>query len=146
VGNLELRLSVLTASRVNQSQPTGSASFVKVSIVEWFTYHWQSQKNSFQQEKLRKSDALILMNFRQEQGHRRMGVHDGGIAHHAPSQGETEEEVPFHKVSEVISWFIKIDLETNFLQLFAHAETSEWFSIISVISLEVNIVSEQKQA
>ena len=38
-----------------------------------------------------------------------------GIAHHAPSQvGKEEEEGPFHKVSEVISWFIKIDLETNF--------------------------------
>jgi len=56
-------------------------------------------------------------------------VHDGGIA---------------HKVSEVISWFIKIDLETNFLHLFTHPETLEWFSIISVISLEVNIVAEQK--
>jgi len=65
-----------------------------------------------------------------------------------PFQGRTEEEeeVPFHKVSEVISWFIEIDLETNLLQLFAHAETSEWFSIISVISLDVNIVAEQKKA
>jgi len=33
----------------------------------------------------------------------------------------------------------------NLLQLFAHPETSEWFSIISVISLDVNIVAEQKQ-
>jgi len=32
------------------------------------------------------------------------------------------------------------------LQLFAHSETSEEFSIISVIIFEVNIVAEQKQA
>jgi len=36
--------------------------------------------------------------------------------------------------------------ETNLLQLFAHPETSEWFSIISVITSEVNIVAAQKQA
>jgi len=37
-------------------------------------------------------------------------------------------------------------LEANSLQLFAHPENSEWFSIISVINFEVNIVAEQKQA
>jgi len=37
-------------------------------------------------------------------------------------------------------------LETNLLQLFAHPENSEWFSIIFVIIFEVNIVAEQKQA
>jgi len=36
-------------------------------------------------------------------------------------------------------------LETNLLQLFRHSENSEWFSIISVIIFEVNIVDEQKQ-
>ena len=36
-------------------------------------------------------------------------------------------------------------LETNFLQLFGHPENSEWFSIISVVIFEVNIVDEQKQ-
>ena len=36
--------------------------------------------------------------------------------------------------------------ETNLLQLFVHPETSEWFSIISDISFEVNITAEQKQA
>ena len=34
----------------------------------------------------------------------------------------------------------------KFLQLFAHPETSEWFSIIAVISLEVNNVAKQKEA
>jgi len=37
-------------------------------------------------------------------------------------------------------------LETNLLQLFAHPEDSEWFSIIFVIIFEVNTVAEQKQA
>ena len=37
-------------------------------------------------------------------------------------------------------------LETNLLQLFAHPESSEWFSIISVIIFEVKIVTEQKEA
>jgi len=37
-------------------------------------------------------------------------------------------------------------IEANLLQLFAHGENSEWFSIIFVIIFEVNIVAEQKQA
>jgi len=37
-------------------------------------------------------------------------------------------------------------LETNLLQLFAHTENSEWFSIISVISFEVNIVAKHVNA
>jgi len=32
------------------------------------------------------------------------------------------------------------------VQLFAHPENSEWFSIIYVVIFEVNIVAEQKQA
>jgi len=37
-------------------------------------------------------------------------------------------------------------IETDLLQLFAHAETSEWFSIISGIIFEVSIVAEREQA
>jgi len=37
-------------------------------------------------------------------------------------------------------------IETYLLQVFAHPETSHWFSIISGIIFEVNIVAEQKQA
>jgi len=37
-------------------------------------------------------------------------------------------------------------LETNLLQPFAHPETTEWFSIISAIIFEVNIVAAQEQA
>jgi len=36
-------------------------------------------------------------------------------------------------------------LETYLLQLFRHSENSKWFSIISVIIFEVNIIDEQKQ-
>jgi len=36
-------------------------------------------------------------------------------------------------------------LETNLLQLFRHPEISVWFSKISVIIFEVNIIDEQKQ-
>jgi len=36
--------------------------------------------------------------------------------------------------------------EASLLQLFAHPYTSDWFSIISSIIFEVNIVAEQKQA
>jgi len=34
-------------------------------------------------------------------------------------------------------------LDTNLLQLFAHPENSECFSVISVIIFEVNIAAEQ---
>jgi len=38
-------------------------------------------------------------------------------------------------------------IQTNLLQLFAHPENSEWFSVIPVIIIfEVNIVAERKQA
>jgi len=35
-------------------------------------------------------------------------------------------------------------IETNLLQLFAHPETSEWFSMISGINFEITTVVEQK--
>jgi len=37
-------------------------------------------------------------------------------------------------------------LETYLLQLFTHPDTSEWFSIVSVINFEVNHLAKQKQA
>jgi len=36
-------------------------------------------------------------------------------------------------------------IQTNLLQLFAHPDNPEWFSEISVITFETNIVAEQKQ-
>jgi len=36
--------------------------------------------------------------------------------------------------------------ETDLVKLCTHPEISKWFSVISVIIFEVNIVAEQKQA
>ena len=54
--------------------------------------------------------------------------------------------VAFH--NSIIGHFIVYQdhLETNLLQLFAHPENSDWFSIIFAMIFEVNIVEEQKQA
>jgi len=58
--------------------------------------------------------------------------------------GATQMEVPFYK-SIVVDFMVYQDrIETNLLQLVAHLETSEWFSIIAGIIFEVNIVAEQK--
>jgi len=37
-------------------------------------------------------------------------------------------------------------LETNLWQLFAHPQTSQWFSVVSGIIFVVNVISGQKQA
>ena len=57
--------------------------------------------------------------------------------------GVTGVEVRFHNI--IIGNFMVYQdrLELNLLQLFAHAENSEWFSILSVITYVVNIVAEQ---
>jgi len=54
-------------------------------------------------------------------------------------------EVPFYYsiIDNFMFWQDRI--ETNLLQLFTQQKNSEWFSIISVIIFEVNIVTEQKQ-
>jgi len=36
-------------------------------------------------------------------------------------------------------------VETNLLQLFAHPENSEWFSVISIAMFDVKIVAEEKR-
>jgi len=52
----------------------------------------------------------------------------------------------FHNI--IIGNFMvcKDRFETNLLQLFAHPQPSEWFSIICAIIFEVNVVAAQKQA
>jgi len=54
-------------------------------------------------------------------------------------------EVPFYYsiIDNFMFWQDRI--ETNLLQLFTQQKNSEWFSIISIIIFEVNIVTEQKQ-
>ena len=53
--------------------------------------------------------------------------------------------MPFH--NRIIGNFMVYQdrLEANLLQLFAHPENSEWFSIISGIIFEVNVVSAQSK-
>jgi len=61
--------------------------------------------------------------------------------------GGNEAEVPYHNsiVGNIIVYQDRI--ETNLLQLFAHPENLEWFSINSRTTFEVNnMVDEQKQA
>jgi len=61
-------------------------------------------------------------------------------------RGATEAQVPLHN-SIISNFMIYQDrLERNLLQLFANTENSEWFSMISVISLEVNIFTEHENA
>jgi len=51
----------------------------------------------------------------------------------------------FHNSMVGISMVYEDGFYTNLLQLFAQQENSEWFSIISAIIFQVNIVAEQKQ-
>jgi len=60
--------------------------------------------------------------------------------------GETGTEVPFCKSIIGNLMVYQSRIEINLLRLFSHPETSEWFSILSGIICEVNIVAEQKQA
>jgi len=70
----------------------------------------------------------------------------GGIAWALPpltfQKGVTGAVVPFH--NSIIGNFMvyQARIETNFLQLFAHPENSEGFSIISLIIFEANIVAK----
>jgi len=70
----------------------------------------------------------------------------GCIAGHCPpwplEGGATEAQVLLH-TSTIRNVMIYQDhIEANLLQLFARTKTSEWFSTISVIRLEVNIVAK----
>jgi len=55
-------------------------------------------------------------------------------------------EVRFHKQITDNFVFFQDQLETNLLQLFAHPQNSEWFSITFAIIFQVNIVAAQIQA
>ena len=54
--------------------------------------------------------------------------------------------MPFH--NSIIGNFIVYQdrTETDLWKLCVHPENSEWFSVISVVIFEVNIVAEQEQA
>jgi len=61
-------------------------------------------------------------------------------------KGATGAEVTFYK--NIIGYFMVFQyrIETNLLQLFAHQQNLEFFSIISVFIFEVNVVAELKEA
>ena len=54
-------------------------------------------------------------------------------------------EVPLHNSAIGDFMVYQHRIQTNLLQLFAHPDNPEWFSEISVITFETNIVAEQKQ-
>ena len=61
-------------------------------------------------------------------------------------KGTNGADVYFH--NSIIGIFVvyQNQIETDLLKLCAHLENSEWFSVISVVIFEVEIVAEQKQA
>jgi len=69
--------------------------------------------------------------------------HDEGTA--LSKKGAKRAEASFH--NSIIGHFVvyKDRIERNLLQQCGHPENSEWFSVVSVIMFEVNIVAEQKQ-
>jgi len=77
------------------------------------------------------------------QGHRRARA---WWAHCPFIRGATGMKVPFHNRIQGNLICYQNRPETNLLQLFAHPEYSQWFSIIPVIVFEVNIVAQEKQA
>jgi len=60
--------------------------------------------------------------------------------------GATGAEVPFHNniLGNLMVYLNQV--ATNLLQLFAHPEISDGFSIISVSIFEVSVIAKQKQA
>ena len=73
-------------------------------------------------------------------------LHDGVIPPCPFIREAKRADVPIYK-STISNLMVYQDRnETNLLQLFAHPETSECFSIISGVIFDVNIVVEQKQA
>ena len=92
---------------------------------------------------------FILASYCREQDLEAATPENGGVIGHFPpalSVGATRTEVPFLKSIMVNLMVYHYRLETNLLQLFAHPETSEWYSMISVFIFEVDVIAEQKQA
>ena len=78
-----------------------------------------------------------------------MKPRDAGERVHFPlpfHKGGKRAAVPLYE-NAIGNFMVYLDrIETNLLELFAHPEISDWFSILSGIVFEVNIVAEQKQA
>ena len=94
-------------------------------------------------EILKKSRPYVCVHVDSKDAGERM--HDRGIPPWPFIKGATGAQVRFYE--SIIGNFMACDdrIETNLLQLFAHPEKSEWFSIISGIVFYFNVVPEQKQ-
>jgi len=79
--------------------------------------------------------TLMTVKLIQKQGRRKTGA--------LPLSFQMGAEVPLH--NSIIGNFMICQgrLVTNLLQLFAHPQNSEWFSIISVNIFEVDIVARK---
>jgi len=87
--------------------------------------------------------AFVLL-YALTQGRRRAG-HDGGHCLPALFEGEQRgRRCLFITVSQVISWFIKIDLN-QICCSYSRTHKIHIFLIISVVIFEVNLVAEQKE-
>ena len=73
-------------------------------------------------------------------------MNDGGFPPGLAERGQRGWSCLFHNIIIDNVMFCQDQLETNLLQPLAHPENPDWFSIISVIISEINIVAEQKQA
>ena len=72
-------------------------------------------------------------------------MHDRALSPCPVIKGATGQRCLFIKNIVSNSMVHQDRIETNFLQLFAHPDTSSWFSIISGIIFEVSIAAEQKR-
>ena len=78
------------------------------------------------------------------QGRRRAGTWRGHFPLCLFKRGAAGVEVPFPNSTIGNSMVYQDRSETNLLQLFAHPENSQWFSIFSVFVFEVIVVAELK--
>ena len=88
----------------------------------------------------------ISQFFQTQAGTPEQGCITGHCPHWPLKVGSTGAKVPLHK-SITSNFMIYQDrLDKKLLLLFAHIWNSEWISIISVISFEVNIITEHVNA
>jgi len=73
-------------------------------------------------------------------------VHYGGTSPCPSEAGVTGAQVSLHNRIKRNFMIYQDRLETKLLQLFVHTQNSEGFSLILVVSFEVNIVAEHANA
>jgi len=73
-------------------------------------------------------------------------MHDGALSPCPFIRGAMGADMPFYKSITRNFMAYQDRIQANLLQLFVHPGTSEWFSTISGIIFEVNMIAEQKLA